>query len=336
VDAQRTTPFEPGPDIYAEFNPARTDLYFGTDGRTPSAYVDFESVVLHEIGHGLGLVGAGYVNGTRGYDRLYDAAGSAGPMTVFDTFTYAASPTATKPITSYVNDSSALGTALEGFPNSSGVATGGVYWSGTAGRVGGGGAPVRLYAPGAFQDGSSYSHLDEGTYLRGNPNALMTPALSSGEAVHDPGPIALGMLSDMGWAVPGMPGSAFVPVSPVRLLDTRAGLGAPRARVGPGGTVDLKVAGTSCSRQVEPTSGSTPLRGQASPRRGCPFRTSASAVSGPTSRRSPSAPAAGSACATARAASTCWPTWRATTPPWRPLPATTLWPRRASWTPGVG
>ncbi len=73
----------------------------------------------------------------------------------------------------------------------------------------------------------------------------MTPALSSGEAVHDPGPIALGMLSDMGWAVPGMPGSAFLPVSPVRLLDTRAGLGAPRARVGPGGTVDLKVAGTS-------------------------------------------------------------------------------------------
>ncbi len=245
VDAQRTTPFEPGPDIIAEFNPARTDLYFGTDGRTPSAGVDFESVVLHEIGHGLGLVGAGYVNGTRGYDRLYDAAGSAGPMTVFDTFTYAASPTATKPITSYVNDSSALGTALEGFPNSSGVATGGVYWSGTAGRVGGGGAPVRLYAPGAFQDGSSYSHLDEGMYPRGNPNALMTPALSSGEAVHDPGPIALGMLSDMGWAVPGMPGSAFAPVSPVRLLDTRAGLGAPRARVGPGGTVDLKVAGTS-------------------------------------------------------------------------------------------
>ena len=51
VDAQRTTPFEPGPDIIAEFNPARTDLYFGTDGRTPSAGVDFESVVLHEVAH---------------------------------------------------------------------------------------------------------------------------------------------------------------------------------------------------------------------------------------------------------------------------------------------
>jgi len=210
---------------------------------------------------------------------------------------------------------------------------------------------VRLYAPAAFQDGSSYSHLDEGTYLRGNPNALMTPALSSGEAVHDPGPIALGMLSDMGWAVPGMPGSAFVPVSPVRLLDTRAGLGAPRARVGPGGTVDLKVAGTSTVPTnatavvlnitgVQPTGG-TDIRVYPTP--GASFAPPGVSVQnlGIGGVRAnlatvAVAPAAGSACATARAASTCWPTWRATTPPWRPLPATTLWPRRASWTPGVG
>jgi len=60
LDAQRTTRLDPAnPDIYAEFNPARLGLYFGTDGRPPSSGVDFESVVLHEIGHGLGLVGPG-------------------------------------------------------------------------------------------------------------------------------------------------------------------------------------------------------------------------------------------------------------------------------------
>ena len=37
--------------------------------------------------------------------------------------------------------------------------------------------------------------------------------------------------------------SQYVPLEPVRLLDTRAGSGAPAGRVGPGGTVDLRVAG---------------------------------------------------------------------------------------------
>ncbi|WP_329495000.1 PKD domain-containing protein [Kitasatospora herbaricolor] len=38
-------------------------------------------------------------------------------------------------------------------------------------------------------------------------------------------------------------GSVYVPAAPVRLLDTRAGTGAPSAKVGPDGTVTLTVAG---------------------------------------------------------------------------------------------
>ena len=38
-------------------------------------------------------------------------------------------------------------------------------------------------------------------------------------------------------------GSRFVPVDPVRLLDTRSGNGAPQAKVGPGGTVTTALAG---------------------------------------------------------------------------------------------
>ncbi len=174
ADAQSTTRVDPTySDIFAEFNPQRTGLYFGTDGHPGAAQVDFESVVLHELGHGLGLVGAGDVNGTRGYNRFLYNDGTYGPKAVFDAFTYAASPTATAPITSYANDSTALGAALQGFPNSSGTPTGGAYWSGTAGRAAGGGAPVRLYAPNPFASGSSYSHLDESSYPRGSANALM-------------------------------------------------------------------------------------------------------------------------------------------------------------------
>ncbi|MGW4162181.1 hypothetical protein [Streptomyces sp. NPDC004788] len=41
-----------------------------------------------------------------------------------------------------------------------------------------------------------------------------------------------------------LPGT-FSPVTPTRLLDTRSGLGAPKAKIGPNGTVLLKVAGTA-------------------------------------------------------------------------------------------
>jgi hypothetical protein len=45
-------------DVCASFNSAFTNLYFGTDGNVPPGQVDFESVVLHELGHGLGLIGS--------------------------------------------------------------------------------------------------------------------------------------------------------------------------------------------------------------------------------------------------------------------------------------
>src|SRR5574341_1296844 len=44
-------------DIRARFSSTFTDWYFGTDGNTPSDKWDFVSVVLHELGHGLGFTG---------------------------------------------------------------------------------------------------------------------------------------------------------------------------------------------------------------------------------------------------------------------------------------
>jgi hypothetical protein len=51
-------------EIDARFNSNFT-WYFGTDGNTPAPEVDFVTVVLHEIGHGLGFSGgANYDDGT--------------------------------------------------------------------------------------------------------------------------------------------------------------------------------------------------------------------------------------------------------------------------------
>jgi len=63
------------------------------------------------------------------------------------------------------------------------------------------GATVRLFSPSLFDAGSSVSHLNENTFPPGTENALMTPFLSAGEAVHRPGPVTLGIFTDIGWSV---------------------------------------------------------------------------------------------------------------------------------------
>ena len=58
---------------------------------------------------------------------------------------------------------------------------------------------AKLYAPAVFQSGSSYSHVDEATYARGNPNSLMTPQLGQGETIRSPGAITLAIFRTSGW-----------------------------------------------------------------------------------------------------------------------------------------
>ncbi|MEU8764806.1 hypothetical protein, partial [Streptomyces sp. NPDC048659] len=55
---------------------------------------------------------------------------------------------------------------------------------------------------------------------------------------------ASGAFNVTGTSLTTLPGT-YTPVTPGRLMDTRSGLGVPKAKVGPGGTVALKVAGTA-------------------------------------------------------------------------------------------
>ncbi len=184
-----------GAEISASFNSAFPAWYFGTDGHPGGAQYDLETVVLHELGHGLGFLGTydglnpnTYADQGRGYFGL--SLDGKHP-TVFDTFVTDGNGLAlgTRP---YTNGSLALGAVLRG-------AKGGVRWNGPAGIAAAGcGRPV-LYAPGYWQEGSSFSHLDEDRYPEGTANALMSPMEQAGEADHAPGAIVLGMFQDMGW-----------------------------------------------------------------------------------------------------------------------------------------
>ena len=248
---------ERNPDIEAEFNPNSAGLYLGTDARPAANQVDFRTVVLHEIGHGLGLAGMASVEGGRASIGISGVNGDTGVRSgvSFDQHTYtttaAQAGTGGTPLLGLPDGSPALRTALTGDQ---------LYWSGQQALTAAGGK-VRLHAPAQcgeqgpprpcgrgespFVEGSSYSHLDERRYARGTPPGLMTPYLEAGETYVDPGQITLGMLADMGWAVPALTGQRYTAANPVRVLDTRTGLGARPGRLGARQTVDLQVTGTA-------------------------------------------------------------------------------------------
>lgn len=175
-------------DIDAAFG-SSFNWYFGTDGNAPAGTYDFVTVVLHELTHGLGFTGSARVLST-GLGRWgFTVDGSPYPV-IYDRFV--------------VNGSgqSILNTGLfpQGSTTLAAQLTGGTLFFTGPKLLAANGAAARLYVPGTWQSGSSYSHLDEATYLPGNVNSLMTPALAFREAIHDPGPITRGMFQDMGWA----------------------------------------------------------------------------------------------------------------------------------------
>ena len=170
-------------DMVANFD-SGTDWYYGLDGNTPFAQYDLVSVVLHEIGHGLGFSGTMYV----GVDlNGYVLNGSLAH--IYDEFVYTG---AGKALLDIGNGTSALGDALQ---------SDNLYWAGIQANAYSGDFSPKLYAPAFWEQGSSLSHFDEATYPAGNPHSLMTPAIGNGEAVHSPGPMALGLLEDIGWTV---------------------------------------------------------------------------------------------------------------------------------------
>ena len=262
------TDLDPDVDIFAEFSNDPSLIYFGTDGQVPAGQFDFSTIVLHEIGHGIGFFGGLEVVNDVG---TYDPGAQEPTPFIYDRFTVAGPDTAYRRLLSYPRESVELARALE---------SDSVFWDGPSGVTAAGGERPRLYAPPMWEPGSSYSHLDELSYAPGSANALMTPFAGRQEVLRDPGPIALGMLEDEGWQLseaadptpepgttpspggaaspaatatpafvpPPSPdaeasgGSRYTPVDPRRLLDTREGLGAS-GRVPAGGSIDLAVAG---------------------------------------------------------------------------------------------
>lgn len=198
------------PDISASFNSAfslRGGWYKGLDGLVDDNHWDLASVVLHELGHGLGFSGSMVLSGTSGrWGYAYDSKPSTPyyPF-IFDRFAVNGLGQSLIDTNRFPNPSTLLGTQL---------ISNNLFFYGDLARAANGGESPKLYAPSSWQQGSSFSHLDESTYAKSSANALMTPQLANGEAIHNPGPIALAILADMEKAVPVPPqkSNVFLPV----------------------------------------------------------------------------------------------------------------------------
>ncbi len=192
------TDFSTNNDVSATFNSAIGTTctfpnvwYYGVDGNPSGSQLDFVTVVLHEIGHGLGfltLVSLG--NGAKFQGRN-------------DTYMLNLEDHSTGVL--YPNMSSAERVTAS-------TDTGDLHWVGpnvcaasgdlAAGTVG---DHVRMYAPSPAQSGSSVSHYD--TALAYNlpliPNELMEPFLTG--VIHDVG-LTRELMEDIGWGLPNLTG----------------------------------------------------------------------------------------------------------------------------------
>jgi FG-GAP-like repeat len=175
-------------DIGAQFNSAIGTTcafpliwYYGLDGNPPAGTLDFVSVVLHELGHGLG------------FQSFVDLASGTQLIGFDDVFSHNLENHSTGKLYPQMTDAERV-TASQ--------STGNLHWVGAnvvaaSGSLTAGVHPsghVQMYAPNPQQPGSSVSHFDTAVA----PNELMEPFYTG--ANHDVA-LTLDLFSDLGWAL---------------------------------------------------------------------------------------------------------------------------------------
>ncbi len=174
-------------EINASFNSSFADWEYGTSGVGVSGKYNFMTVVLHEIGHGLGFFGrftssGGIGNLSSSNPYIYDRFAVAGPSG--------------SSLLNITRPSAELHAQLTG---------NNTYWNGTYQSN----AKLETHnfttewgitSDNGWLQGSSYSHVDYTTYA-GTANGLMAWALNSNTVYTDVGPVTKNIFKDEGWSI---------------------------------------------------------------------------------------------------------------------------------------
>lgn len=172
------------PDIVATFNSTNNNWHYGLAGVDPPAgEYDLMSIVLHEIGHGLGITHGYSVDG--GLGDIPDFFGNRATAYEVNIITLSGK--------NFVTDFTPPSSELKS------VMTSALYFASPLVRSVNSNFNATLYTPETYSAGSSIAHLDEDTFRAGNINSLMTPFIGSAERILDPGPIVKNILKEMGW-----------------------------------------------------------------------------------------------------------------------------------------
>jgi len=165
-----------GPEIIITVN-SLANWYKG-NGTGPSKFeYDLQSVMIHEMAHGLGFLS------TDSYDT-YFGYGSIDQPTAYDAYIQTGDG---RRLSDLPSPSLELGEAL----------TSKLVWSGANGIAANGGVKPLIYTPKKYEEGSSVSHLDEATFDSAGRDSVMSPNLQAGEVFLGPGPLLLAMMQDL-------------------------------------------------------------------------------------------------------------------------------------------
>ena len=171
---------------------ADAPFYYGIDGNCPTNQYDLVTIILHEVAHGLGFASSANTveSDATLSDEVLGQLGYSGLGFNFDYFLEDQFGLSLIDPLNFENPSVELYEVFTGAQ---------LYFVGPLTQAANYGNRAPLAAPRVWDGGSSVSHLNEGSYYGTSRNALMTPWIGLGEAIHDPGPITMGILGDIGW-----------------------------------------------------------------------------------------------------------------------------------------
>ena len=176
------------PDIGTNFS-STFNWYYGTDLNPAPNQYDFVSVVLHELGHGLGFSGFATVNDSTEEGTVRFQYRDQFLPVIYSNFVEDSGDTS---ILAFPDPSVTLGNQLT---------IDDLFMTGENTVAAYNGQEPELFTPDVWNPGSSYSHWDEEAFPAGDSNSLMSPQFGFAEAIHDVGDITKGLFKDMGWTI---------------------------------------------------------------------------------------------------------------------------------------